>query len=559
MDEFNEEDYLRSSQKASRKPLTANHLLNFNVERNLQPQNSRRNRYYAAKHVSNHSPEQFFQANFQFIVQPDFIHEQDPDQYIKWEQVKIVICHEESLQELSKCPICLDPPHAPRITKCGHIFCFTCLLRMFQSSLATQDSSKRVEIEGGVELEVDQRFKQCPLCTEMIALHLLKPVRVLIEPIDYKENSMCEFVLLRRHKNSLITQCTEDYSVCDQYTLPEYNRSYSKFCRFQKDSYQEVIQEQLNLELSDLLQLKVSADEEELRFINLAMHQLQKYLQSCESVPLEAKTQSAHMTDTESDNDDNYYYLYQEQSGQKLFLHPLSSRAILNQYGSFAFAPPRIFARIIELEEITVDAQARKRYKFMSHLPLCSVCRICELDMRPIVSRDALAPLLPKIKKRIAVRRQRKQEEERAEKKRKKAQRYNVEERVEVNLDEFESLSSLMSSTKFTQPEPQLEESKVQAPVWVNDPSFGNSHRSYIPKKLVAGPTKIRKVKGSDGESDEELAAPSFAASVYQGISFNEIPEKPEPQEEQKPKGKGRRKKQRKKQMLFSTSQLSYS
>jgi len=50
--------------------------------------------------------------------------------------------------EVPFCPICLDTPCAARITKCGHIYCWPCILHY---------------------LELDHRsWRKCPICHEAI-------------------------------------------------------------------------------------------------------------------------------------------------------------------------------------------------------------------------------------------------------------------------------------------------------------------------------------------------------------------------------------------------------
>ncbi|KAI8323835.1 hypothetical protein GQ54DRAFT_257617, partial [Martensiomyces pterosporus] len=61
--------------------------------------------------------------------------------------------------ETVSCPICLSPPVAARVTKCGHVFCFPCVLRYL-----SMDSEKGADT------------KKCPICWEPIAGDDLLPV-----------------------------------------------------------------------------------------------------------------------------------------------------------------------------------------------------------------------------------------------------------------------------------------------------------------------------------------------------------------------------------------------
>lgn len=64
----------------------------------------------------------------------------------------------EREREGMSCPICLGHPVAGRITKCGHIFCFPCILHYFQ-------------------LSDIPRTAKCPICGDTIQDRLLKAVK----------------------------------------------------------------------------------------------------------------------------------------------------------------------------------------------------------------------------------------------------------------------------------------------------------------------------------------------------------------------------------------------
>lgn len=50
--------------------------------------------------------------------------------------------------EQPNCPICMSPPVAAKLTKCGHIYCCSCLLHYFALS--------------------DRKCRPCPMCFESI-------------------------------------------------------------------------------------------------------------------------------------------------------------------------------------------------------------------------------------------------------------------------------------------------------------------------------------------------------------------------------------------------------
>lgn len=66
----------------------------------------------------------------------------------------------------ASCPICLSHPVAPRMAKCGHIFCLPCLIRYMH---ATEDDQPHPEKR--------PRWKKCPICWDSIYISETRPVR----------------------------------------------------------------------------------------------------------------------------------------------------------------------------------------------------------------------------------------------------------------------------------------------------------------------------------------------------------------------------------------------
>ncbi|KAF2757371.1 hypothetical protein EJ05DRAFT_476641 [Pseudovirgaria hyperparasitica] len=108
----------------------------------------------------------YIHANYRFIVDPrgDY-HTQsmDADVHLDWNNVLQVLASAQS--QAASCPICLGVPVAPRMAKCGHIFCLPCLLRYMHSEDGTPAAEKRA------------RWKKCPICEDSIYVNETRPVR----------------------------------------------------------------------------------------------------------------------------------------------------------------------------------------------------------------------------------------------------------------------------------------------------------------------------------------------------------------------------------------------
>ncbi|BGP14218.1 hypothetical protein JCM10213_005890 [Rhodosporidiobolus nylandii] len=112
---------------------------------------------------------------FRFVVRPDgdyAPHLHDPDVHLDWPDILQVIlpvsnssggARVDQAKEGGKpaCPICLSEPTAARMTKCGHVFCYPCILHYL--ALA----------EPGI------KFRKCPVCHDSIYAKELKSVKWL--------------------------------------------------------------------------------------------------------------------------------------------------------------------------------------------------------------------------------------------------------------------------------------------------------------------------------------------------------------------------------------------
>ncbi|KAG0260988.1 hypothetical protein DFQ27_003233 [Actinomortierella ambigua] len=150
-----------NTKNTKKNQVSLNHLLNFSFPVREEPQimgpvRRRRNANYQP-----FDKERFINANFRFLVNPksDYTPSMvDPDVRIRWEDIEQVLI---SVQQA--CPICLQPPVAARITKCGHVYCFSCVLHY----LALNDTNKN--------------WRKCPICWDAIYEKDLKSVRPIHE------------------------------------------------------------------------------------------------------------------------------------------------------------------------------------------------------------------------------------------------------------------------------------------------------------------------------------------------------------------------------------------
>ncbi|KAK1145430.1 hypothetical protein N8T08_004305 [Aspergillus melleus] len=157
----------------SRKGQTSiTHLMNFSLPPRPQYQPPPRNtRRYASWGLGSgyHAMDKarYVHANYRFIVTPNRSYKAqaaNADVHLDWDSVLQVLVSAET--QSASCPICLSTPVAPRMARCGHIFCLPCLIRYMHS---TDDESRAPEKKA--------RWKKCPICWDSIYISETRPVR----------------------------------------------------------------------------------------------------------------------------------------------------------------------------------------------------------------------------------------------------------------------------------------------------------------------------------------------------------------------------------------------
>lgn len=101
--------------------------------------------------------------SYKFLLYPDINPVEkalsDPDILPPWDNVLAVIQSLSDSDTVPSCPICLETAKIPQFTKCGHVFCWTCMLQQLNSAYSTAQN--------------------CSVCTERVHRRDLKPAYFL--------------------------------------------------------------------------------------------------------------------------------------------------------------------------------------------------------------------------------------------------------------------------------------------------------------------------------------------------------------------------------------------
>uniref|UniRef100_A0A669CD27 E3 ubiquitin-protein ligase RNF10 n=1 Tax=Oreochromis niloticus TaxID=8128 RepID=A0A669CD27_ORENI len=613
------------AQLAGPKKISLNHLLNFTFE--PRGGNSgvgdgshscwgRRNKW-GHKHKP-FNKELFLQANCQFVVTDDQdykAHFTDPDTLVNWDCVQQVRIYSH---EVPSCPICLYPPVAARITRCGHIFCWPCMLHYLSLS--------------------DKTWSKCPICYEAVHTADLKSV-VAMETRQYVAGDKITMRLMRREKGALVAlpssqwvkveepvrfgdACLSPYSkllltspaqvlnlVAEEKGILQAQLSQeedaqgcfiqSALCLLQVEPNASKVKEAhlicMNKHAKPVLQYASAFDDEVAEFPEDADAELPGFpeaiLESVLEEPPAATGDSTSELQLEEESPaiqaesgrpsasvvpGPYYYFYQADDCQQMFLHPVNVRCLLREYGSLEASPESITATVVEIVGQTVTEEIRRRHRYLAHLPLTCEFSICELALQPpVLSQETLDMFADDLEKRKRLRQKKARDEKRREKRieieeNKKQGKYPEVHIGLENLQHFPAFGSpphnssppIQPDFTFAPPSP-LSSSPSSVPLHVLCTGVCRNSilcdlRKYGKARADAGPRITPKkdkllappAADSDGESDgsDRVPVPNFQNSFSQALGKALM--------QLDSDEKGGKKKKKKQKLLFSTSMV---
>lgn len=395
--------------------------------------------------------QQFLQANCQFVVLDghDYtVHKIDPDWPVDWDCVEEVKFRQIASTETT-CPICLDPPIAAKITRCGHIYCWTCMLHYLSLS--------------------DAVCRQCPICFEPVSRDDLRSVQAQSLP----EHSVKEEIVMKLMIRKKGCVEVEPYR-CESMQLQSDNSSSES--KLNQDQDVEHYSSQANLLIVDpltviskvtqrertelMFKIELDREEPEVCFIEQALDLLEKREQQLSQMTRRSSEENSQESDhmvtpsgqtsppTESEPSKSYLF-YQSSDGQHIYLNPFSTRILNHEFCSMESCPLEIRAKILQMDWVSMNEAWRKRFKYLEHLPLTCEFRLIEIDFdkSELVSRSTYLAFEEEIQARSRERKRRLREERKRDKIIQVEQNrriYGIQPALEINLnntDQFPSVS----------------------------------------------------------------------------------------------------------------------
>lgn len=348
--------------------------------------------------------------SFRFIVSKDGEYSDnltDPDAVIDWDLVEFVIYGQPS-SDPTTCSICIDPPTCPRVAKCGHVFCWPCILQLFsyheRSSIAP-----------------------CPVCLrEKIGVVDLRPV--IFESFHAPSvGSTIDFSLLQRPKHlNLLFPAQHSPSIDPKSPLPILQEtSISKFNRLVvTPSLGDLLRSESSI-LENAIESAKASNELTL-YHEIALGMLQDELTELDSKPLALSSSTPALLSPLSKpapkqklselipaiiEPDDCYFFYQATDGQQVFLHPLNWHYISKEHANSSLPLELKELKVLDVEVKTLDEKTRRKSPALSHLPSSCQYHLALVDMTRVLTDPLnLASFSEDVKKRadsIAIQNQR--------------------------------------------------------------------------------------------------------------------------------------------------------
>ncbi len=386
------------------------HLLNYTLPpRTYVDHNHHYNRSYrrnpswgvgSGHHAADKA--RYVHANYRFIVSPkgDYSAQSaDADEHLDWSEVLQILASAES--QATSCPICLSEPVAPRMAKCGHIFCLPCLIRFMNSS-----------DDDGPTPERKARWKKCPICEDSIYISEVRPVRFYAgqeSPLPRPGDDVVLRLMVRNAKSTLalpkegaadVLNAGQDVPWHFAANVLDYARIIKGTSGYMLAEYGREIEDLIKQEKEDEIMFHEDGEwtQRAIRAITAAKDKVGE-LGGMELALSEdaAKATSSALGQARQAEHDFYFYT----CPPHLYLSPLDIRILKTKYGSFSVFPSTLLPTVEHISTgHVVDDALRKRAKYLGHLPHGCLISFLECDWTDIVSPEILETFQEEIERR---------------------------------------------------------------------------------------------------------------------------------------------------------------
>lgn len=394
----------------------------------------------------------FVHANYRFVVDPshDYTAQaSDADKHLDWNDVQQIIASAES--QSTSCPICLSEPVAPRMARCGHIFCLPCMIRFLNST--TDDE---------VSMRKEARWKKCPICEDSFKMAETRPVRFYAgqeSPLPGPGHDVVLRLMVRDSGSTLALPNeggTDPVNIGEEVpwhfaaNVMDYARIMKGTTDYMLSEYDREIEDLRKQSTEDEIQFGVEDGDWTLRAIR-SVTAAKDRLREQKLNDTDGAAASANGSTKSQAKQPASYPFHFYSAPPHLYLSPLDIRILKTKFGDYSNFPSTLLPRVEHISTgHVVDDVLRKRAKYLSHLPHGCVVNFLECDWTEIVPAEILDTFSTELEKRRKSHRDKAAQEERervqAERQEAAAIGRSARRHFDIaNEDSFESTPALSS------------------------------------------------------------------------------------------------------------------
>ena len=368
------------------------------------------------------------QSHFKFVVNQNsdiFNHynkyKQNSFKNISWKDIELVYFY---CNDNYTCPICLESKLCcPVITKCGHVYCFPCIISLYNYHM---------------NISPNKKVPNCPLCTTKIEISSDDAKFSIendgtfklcqkIQNINYNNNMKIKFNLILRDRKSptlfnlIYDPMLDNWKNNFENKIKEIPDEQSKEFNFTRILRENNLlkNKRLNEYIKDLNLLKeefeLTPDVLKKQSINECINQIDLFISKNHNETKDkkdilqnlniTKKISSNSSQSNLDKDDDledfnssednidvdinykkYYLFYQEEKGDIYYLDPFIMEILLTEYGDYNSLPVEIEGKILDIRMNQVTPSLKSEYKYLNHLRIGSIIFFVEIDINDLIS-----------------------------------------------------------------------------------------------------------------------------------------------------------------------------
>lgn len=330
-----------------------------------------------------------------------------PNLTVEWSKVELVDLLVDEENPVT-CPICLDEALlAPRVARCGHAFCWLCILKYINFQNSSQG-------------------KSCPLCLRSLCKSDLKPVRFQMK----RKPTVLTFALLTQEEDACTAVLHPDICemVCGARRLrPNTNiaSSDSLDVQFWDVAFtdQVTLRGLLNNDYLTLESMALNTSQEDTATYDTVVEALKHLNELGITVPSDTSFPGVNDLDnieesirhlrgvadsyvygadprpgdkSDSEGKTKNYCFYQSIDGFKVLLHPLLLKCLWQCCGQRVDRMPLFLVNlpVLGLEEFVVTRPMRRRYNWLHHIRLGSKVYLAQVPLEGYVPQEELEKYL---------------------------------------------------------------------------------------------------------------------------------------------------------------------